>query len=124
MLLPLAPDQRDSLLKRILAGELRTDEQVRLAILDLKEAAGDRKALPSHAARDQLHLAGFGDEVVTKPLSTVWNKLQPTGRAMFVTSLVPALGLEEADRPEALDLLGALRRQVDDYERRLGEGAD
>ena len=124
LLLPLSSEMRDSILKRIRSGELRTDDQVRLAILDLREAAGETKALPARTARHQLQLAGFDEDIVRKPLSTIWNKHDPLTRVRLITALIPSLDLDQAERPEALETLGAMRRQLDAYEERLGEGAE
>jgi len=122
MLLPLEEPFFSQIKQRIYAGELRTDEDVRRAIDRLLDDAGKRKALPSGSARHQLHLAGFDEEIVRKPLSTLWNKFDSVGRAMLVTALIPSLGLDDADRPQALELIRAMRRQVDEVETHLGEG--
>ena len=124
MLVALDAPLRKQIEERIYSGELRTDEAVRRAIDRLLEDAGKRKALPARAARNQLSLAGFDEDVVEKPLATLWNKFDSVGRAMLVTALIPSLGLDEADRPQALELLRAMRRQVDEVEAKLGEGAE
>jgi len=122
MLVSLDAPMRKQIEERIYSGELRTDEDVRRAIDRLLDDAGKRKALPSGSARHQLHLAGFDEEIVRKPLSTLWNKFDSVGRAMLVTALIPSLGLDDADRPQALELIRAMRRQVDEVEKHLGEG--
>lgn len=124
MVLALPDPMFHAIMKRIRSGELRTDDQVRLAILDLKEAAGETKALPARAARYQLQLAGFDEELLRKPLSTIWNKHDPLHRAMLLTALIPTLDLDREDRPQALEVIGAMRRQLDEYEEGLGRGRE
>jgi len=122
LLLPIPPELRAQILPRIESGELRTVDDVRRAITFLKQDLGMLPPPPARAARNQLTLAGFDEDVVEKPLGTLWNKFDPIGRTMLVTALIPSLGLDGADRPQALELLRAMRRQVDEVEAHLGEG--
>jgi len=124
LLLPISRLLQAQILPRIESGELRTEDDVRRAITFLKQDLGMLPPPPARNARHQLHLAGFDEEIVRKPLQTTWNKLDPFGRTMFVTALIPSLGLDGADRPQALELLRAMRRQVDEVEKHLGEGAE
>ncbi len=124
LLLPIPAELQAKILPRIESGELRTVDDVRRAITFLKQDLGMLPPPPARAARNQLSLAGFDEDVVEKPLSTLWNKFDPIGRTMLLTALIPSLGLDEADRPQALELLRAMRRQVDEVEAKLGEGAE
>jgi len=122
LLLPISRELQAQILPRIESGELRTVDDVRREITFLKQDLGMLPPPPARNVRHQLHLAGFDEDIVRKPLQTTWNRLDPFGRTMFVTALIPSLGLDDADRPQALELLRAMRRQVDEVEAHLGEG--
>ena len=122
LVLPIPRELQAQILPRIESGELRTEDDVRRAITFLKQDLGMLPPPPARSVRNQLHLAGFDEDIVRKPLSTLWNKFNSVGRAMLVTALIPSLGLDDADRPQALELLRAMRRQVDEVEAHLGEG--
>jgi len=122
MLLPLPDEMRKMIEDRIYSGELRTDEDVRMAIQMLKQDMGLLPPPPARSARNQFILAGFDEDLIRKPLSTIWNKQDPVHRAMLLTALIPTLELDQEERPQALEVIGAMRRQLNDYEKGLGRG--
>ena len=120
LLLPLPPEQRAEIEARILAGDLRTDEDVRNAIRELRRQLG---LLPPADPFD-VEPSLFGIDGLKKQhvevLGRFWRDTPPPKRAEVLSELIPHLGLERLDRPEAIKTIRQLRRRLDSYERRLG----
>ena len=118
MLLPLPDMLFDQIWKRIISGELRTDEQVRFAILALKADLGlDRPALGEPRYQLELELGGMD---ANKPLRVLWGKATPIDRIHLATELMGKAQLDKADRGAALKALQYARQRIEGIERRLG----
>lgn len=121
MLLPLPDDLRLQIEERIRSGELRTDDDVRQAINLLKSDLG---LLPGPAI-GEVEPELFGVKGVSADkLRSLWRRAEPLDRCLLVRAMIPEMELEKADRREALAAIRATREQLDDYEQRLGEGAE
>lgn len=121
MLLALPEALRHQIEALIESGKLRTDDQVRLAILDLKHTFGlDRPALGE--PRYQLELE-LGDIDANRPLRVIWGKTSPINRIHLLIELMGKAQLDQADRGQALKSLSYARERIGALERRLGGGA-
>jgi len=117
MLLPLPDAQRKQIEERIRSGELRTDNDVRLAIYELKRALGELPPSPlGDAEPDLLGVKG----IKADKLRVLWWRATPIGRALVIRALIPEMDLDRAERKEALGAIQAIRQQLDEYEKRLG----
>ena len=120
MLLPLEDALFQQIWKRILSGELRTDDDVHKAIQALKLDLGMLPANASANPRYQLELdIDFNTDT---PFRVSWGKAEPLTRAALVADLVPRMGIEQAPRPEALRMMAALRKNLDQLDRKLNRG--
>ena len=120
MLVALDEPLRKQIEERIRSGELRTDDDVRRAINLLKSDLG---LLPPPMGDVEPELFGVKGVSADK-LRSLWRHAKPLDRCLLVRALIPEMELEKAARPEALAAIRATREQLDEYERRLGEGAE
>lgn len=120
MLVALDEPLRKQIEARILSGELRTDDDVHKAIQALKSDLGMLPANASGTPRYQLELDIDFD--TDTPLRVSWGKSEPLKRAALMLDLMPRMGLETVDRPDALRMVTALRKRLDQLERRLNKG--
>ena len=118
-LVALPDDLRLQIEERIRSGELRTDDDVRAAINLLKQGAGLLPASPLGDAQHALfEIKGLHAGTIEK----IWRRADPIGRGLTLRLLIPHLGLEKVDRKDAVATMSAIRQQLEEYERQLGEG--
>jgi len=99
---------RDALLERVISGELRTDDQVRVAILLMKEKLG-LLTKPALRAEEDFHgIKGLQAEKI----ETLWRRCAPVERAAVTCMLVQRLELNRAPREVALKSIGEIEAEV------------
>jgi len=116
MLLPLEEDDRNTILARIESGELRTDDDVKAAVDEIKIRDGAiaarslphlREALPNLS--DRLYLS----------ITRGWDDAAPTDRAAAVKQLIPEIGIQNASRAVALRTVAQLRAELTKLEGKI-----
>ena len=119
LLLPLPEDQRREILDLIYAGKLRTEDDVRVAIINLRHRLGLSPPPPLGDAQPTLFgIAGLH----LNTLNTIWRRTNPIERGLVVRELIPHLELERAERKDALGTLRAIRQKLDEYEKQINAG--
>jgi hypothetical protein len=117
LLLPISPDLRAEILAQIESGDLRTTDDVRIAIIRLRQQRGE--LLAPAAREDQLALFGLHG-ITAERIAKAWTHAQPQQRAALMRSIfIPSLGLEEMPRKQALSEIRELKKDLEAYERRL-----
>ena len=119
MLLPLPAEIRDQVMEQIRAGELRTDDDVRYAILEEKRRRGMLPPPPTEDVRGRVE--GLSKRDFTA-LDRLWRRAQPPQRAVLVKTLIPKLELESAPRDEAIAALNDIERSLEAYRQQIEEG--
>ncbi len=118
MLLPLPAEIRDRVMEQIRAGDLRTDDDVRYAILE--EKRGMLPPPPTDEVRGRLE--GLSKRDFTA-LDRLWRRAEPPQRAVLVKTLIPKLDLDKAPREEAIAALNDIERSLESYRQQIEEGS-
>ena len=113
MLLPLPEEMRKEIQQRILSGELRTDDQVRLAIHEGKQVRGLLPPSPlGEAEPDILGVKGInGDK-----LRTLWRRASFRDRAVLARALLKEMDWAHVARAEALFALRLIGQTIEECE--------
>jgi hypothetical protein len=118
MLLVLEPEMQDKILRSIEAGTLRTDLEVRDAIMNLKELAGTKRVTAADRFQDDF----FGDNPLVSRLRQFFKKADPTAFFFSFANWSGDVDIEHAQDP--IGTLGAIReamRRLEEKESILAE---